>query len=78
MKYKKEIDSLIKTIWDVDHLTDAEYEQFVVDLSIDNGFNIYKKMEADIEEGLTNGVSVEDQIKLVKQVIMQSQIVELN
>jgi hypothetical protein len=77
IKYKKEIDNFVKSVWGLEESTDAEYDEFITEFVAD-GFDVYKEMSAAIKGGLKEGLAVSDHIQLALLMIEGESTVDLN
>ena len=69
MKYETEIDNLLKDIlYDESWMNDEDYQK-VIDLTFKEMGITKQKLSDDIEIGVKNGYTVEQQIDILKQVL---------
>ena len=69
MKHETEIDKLLKELlYDESWMDDEDYKE-VIDLTFKTMGITKQKLSDDIEIGIKNGYTVEQQIELLKQVL---------
>lgn len=69
MKHEAEIDKLLQELV-YDKNSEMEYEEFI-DIVFKSTGITKQKLSDNIEEGIKNGYSVEEQIKVIKSILKQ-------
>ncbi|QQO97252.1 hypothetical protein M1M30_gp150 [Maribacter phage Colly_1] len=65
IKYKKEIDSILREVLYEDWMTEEEYSEFITSLLQESKIS-YEDLAADLDKGIANGHSLEWQVQITK------------
>lgn len=68
MKYEKEIDQLLRDLIYEDWMSEEDYNIVISEIFENLGIN-KEKLNDDLEIGLKNGYSIEDQFRLIGRVL---------
>lgn len=68
MKYKNVITDLLTKIFRESWMGDSEWEE-MLNIFIQNG--VYEQLSSDIEVGISNGYSLEEQLLLVEKIFLK-------
>tara|TARA_B100000767_G_C19530149_1_gene436220 strand:- start:76 stop:294 length:219 start_codon:yes stop_codon:yes gene_type:complete len=66
MKYKKEINQLLKDLYFQEWMSEEDFEEFKVEYFKQAGITM-EKLDEEMKKGVDNGFSVEAQIELTKR-----------
>lgn len=71
MKYEKEIKELLSDIFRESWMNESEWQEFLSDEKI---VEHMKQMSKDIDIGIQNGYTIEEQIKISKYILIENNI----
>lgn len=68
MKYEKEVKDLLRDLFFESWMGVADYEELITEVFNNTGAS-YEQLSRDIETGVTNGYTVEEQLTIIKILI---------
>jgi hypothetical protein len=71
MKHEKEINQILRDLIYEDWMSDDDYNIAMSQIFEDLGIDM-EKLNNDLEIGLKNGYSIEDQFKLIRRVLIEN------
>ena len=77
-KYQSEINDIIRDTFGLGHMDEVQMTSYVDALDVTTGRNTYELLGANIEEGLANGISVEEQVRMAKHEVKNHLSYQLN
>ena len=77
MKYKKEIDELIKDVFMLKDMSQKDYDKFLITFFNEIDFS-YESMSKDMEIAVAKGYPVDEQIEVIKVMFKAAYLEEVS